>query len=140
VVDDSNLIVTKVVTCQSADNSISSVRACEQINAGAVGQPRIEPTDFNITVSGNNPTPSEFEGSSFPVIVTLDIGNYQVSETADPSVSTTITNIENSFGANITQSVIFSGDCNINTGEGTIAEGELQICNIQNVFTTSADI
>ena len=38
---------------------------------------------------------------------------------------------------NIDQSVIFSGDCNKVSGEGTIAEGESQICTIQNAFTTT---
>ena len=135
--EESNLIVNKEVTCQRGDNSGASIFVCRDFNAGQLGQPQITPDDFTITVTGNNPTPSQFEGSSIPVIVNLGVGAYQVSETADPSVSTTITNIEQTWGADISQSVIFSGDCDAMTGEGTIAEGELQICHIQNVFTAT---
>jgi hypothetical protein len=135
--EKSNLVVIKVVTCQPDNNSFFEL-VCRGILQGELGSDPIQPNDFNIIVSGNNPNPSQFEGSSFPdlpVVVTLGSGNYQVSETADPSVSTTLMNLETILEVDISQDVIFSGDCNTVTGEGTIAEGEVQICNIQNAFT-----
>ena len=39
-----------------------------------------KPSEFSITVSGNNPSPSEFQGSTTPVDVTIGAGDYQVSE------------------------------------------------------------
>ena len=137
--DESNLVVNKDVSCQPGDNNFLSARACLDLNAGAPdAQPRITPDNFTITVTGNNPIPSQFEGSIIPVIVNLGIGDYQVSETADSSVATTITSIEQANGVDITQSVLFSGDCDALTGEGTIEEGEIQICHVQNVFTPTA--
>ena len=70
-------------------------------------------------------------------VVTLGSSNYQVSETTDPSVATTIADLEQIYSVDITQSVIFSGDCDAITGEGTIAEGEVHLCQIENVFTTT---
>ena len=134
---DTKLIVTKVVTCETTDNHFASFQACFDILGGPGNVNAIHPNHFDITVSGKNSNPSQFEGSSFPVVVTLDPGNYQLSETADPSVSLILPIIEDLYGVNIDQSVIFSGDCNKVSGEGTIAEGESQICTIQNAFTTT---
>src|SRR5918996_1019682 len=39
-----------------------------------------KPSDFTITVSGNNPTPSSFAGSSSGTTVTLNPGRYSVTE------------------------------------------------------------
>ena len=131
--EDANLIVTKVVTCES--EGVNN-RACSQLLAGLSGGATIiQSNDFNIAISGNHPTPSQFDGSSFPTIVTLGPGGYQVSETADPSVATSIIQAEALSNSDISQSVIFSGDCDAVTGQGTIAEGELQICSIENAFT-----
>ena len=135
--EDSNLVVNKAVSCQRGDNSGQSAQACRLINSGDNGQPLITPDDFTITITGNNPIPSQSDGSVIPVIVNLEVGGYQVSETADPSLAQTITNIEQGSGTDLTQSVIFSGDCDAMTGEGTIAEGDLQICSLENVFTAT---
>jgi hypothetical protein len=135
---ESNLIVNKVVSCQAGDMRADSFNACREFNTRAANaQPIVTPADFIITVTGNNPNPAQFEGSSIPIIVNLGFGDYQVSETADPSVATEITNLEQSLAVDITQSIIFSGDCNSVTGEGTIAEGDLQVCSIENVFTAT---
>jgi len=37
--------------------------------------------DFTVSVSGNNPTPSQFQASAGGSVVTLQSGNYVVSET-----------------------------------------------------------
>jgi phospholipase C len=44
-----------------------------------------KPSDFTITVKGNDPSPSSFSGSSSGTSVTLRPGNYKVTETNRPS-------------------------------------------------------
>ena len=143
VAEDAHLVVSKIVTCEpSPPDNNRAIAACEEIE-GEIGgfQFLIEPNEFTIAVSGDNPNPSQFEGSGFPdfpVVVTLGVGDYQVSETADPSVATTIADLEQIWSVDITQSVIFSGDCDAITGEGTLAEGEVHLCQIENAFTATA--
>ena len=98
VAEDANLVVSKFVTCEPSPGSSLAITACEEIE-GEIGnfQFLIEPNEFTITVSGDNPNPSQFEGSGYPdlpVVVTLGAGNYKVSETADPSVAATIADLE----------------------------------------------
>src|ERR671920_480435 len=42
------------------------------------------PSDFIITINGNNPTPSSFAGSSSGTTITLKPGSYSVTETGPP--------------------------------------------------------
>src|ERR687890_2221089 len=42
------------------------------------------PSDFIITINGNNPTPSSFTGSSSGTTVELSKGKYEVTETGPP--------------------------------------------------------
>ena len=141
VAEDANLVVSKFVSCEPSPGSIQTEAACEEIEGERGGfQYFIDPNEFTITVSGDNPNPSQFEGIGFPdlpVVVTLGAGNYQVSETADPSVAATIADLEQIYSVDITQSVIFSGDCDAITGEGTIAEGEVHLCQIENAFAAT---
>ena len=39
---------------------------------------QIEPSDFNIVVTGTNPKPDEFRGSNIPVDVSLGAGDYEL--------------------------------------------------------------
>ena len=103
----------------------------------------ITPNDFNITVTGNNPNPYQFNGSSTAVVVTLDPGPYNVTEIGYPYVSQAISAIITSGlfgGLNILgPTPTFSGDCEQILGfsqraNGTIAAGDSQICNIQNAI------
>ena len=72
-----------------------------------------KPSDFTITVSGNNPTPSSFAGSSSGTTITLNPGRYSVTE-----------NLLSGY----TSSMI--GDCS-----GTIDNtGETYECSITNVY------
>ncbi|MDP3982006.1 MAG: ice-binding family protein [bacterium] len=68
-------------------------------------------SNFTITVTGTNVSPSSFAGSEAGVEVTLDAGSYSVAETAGPS----------GYLAS------GSGDCS-----GTIAAGETKTCTIAN--------
>ena len=116
------LIVTKIVECES----IITV-ACEDVDSN------FEPQDFIITVTGQNPNPSQFGGSSSGTEVTLEPGAYEVTEDTsavdgkivfedddgNPIPPTTI----DVFNGGIT----FSEDCS-----GTIEAGETKTCTIAN--------
>lgn len=72
----------------------------------------ITPNLFDITVSGNNPNPSNFEGTITQTEVTIGPGNYQISESADSSVNTLINELETDLGADISgPQSIFNGAC-----------------------------
>src|SRR5215204_4196865 len=144
---NTTLAVTKTVTCTTAIANLQP--ACDAIIAGT-GLPtgQITPNDFNITVTGNNPNPSQFNGSSTAVVVTLDPGLYNVSDIGYPSISQAVgaviaqfPTITSVLGLNPT----FSGDCtvilgNAQTARGTIAAGESQTCNIENAFTINGRV
>jgi hypothetical protein len=76
-----------------------------------VGGP-LQPSDFNIVVLGNNPSPSSFTGSSSGTTVTLGEGTFNIVE-----------------GGAISYSQSFSGDC-----AGTISAGQTLTCTITNTF------
>ena len=124
------LAVTKTVTCTPNDTLQPAVVACQIILSSVL------PSSFNIVVTGNNPNPSEFAGSSVPVDVSLGAGDYEVTEEA-PFVPPPA-------GAGITLTTNFSGACtdvNPNNPQsteatGTIEAGESQICNISNDYRT----
>ena len=135
-----SLTVTKTVTCTPAITSLQP--ACDAIIAGT-GAPsgQITPNDFNITVTGNNPNPSSFNGSSTAVVVTLDPGPYNVTDIGYPSVSLALSEIFDEFQgiSSIVPIITFSGDCEQILGfsqraNGTIAAGDSQICVIDNGF------
>src|ERR671911_2274259 len=125
------LAVNKTVTCTPNDTFPQSAAACEAILNS------VPPSLFNITVTGNNPNPSEFPGSSLPVNVTLGAGDYEVTEEV-PFV------IPPQAGVTTTRTTNFAGDCTdvnpIDTlsteATGTIEAGESQICEISNDYIT----
>ena len=137
------MAVTKTVACTTTNANLQP--ACDVIVNGT-GFPNLQvtPNQFNITVTGNNPNPSQFNGSSTAVVVTLDPGPYNVSDIAYPSVQDDVVDVLNTFpGISSIQTLppAFSGNC---TGisvpgfnqiaTGTIAAGESQTCNIVNAF------
>jgi YVTN family beta-propeller protein len=71
-----------------------------------------KPSDFTISVSGNNPSPASFSGSADGTTVILEKGKYSISETG-PS------------GYNLTSSSQCSGGIN---------GGETRRCNLTNTF------
>jgi hypothetical protein len=72
-----------------------------------------KPSDFTITVHGNNPSPGSFQGSSSGTAVKLQMGMYSVTE-AGPS------------GYNST----FLGDCS-----GGMMSVETKNCTITNIYS-----
>jgi hypothetical protein len=81
-----NLSVLKTVTCTTAVASLQP--ACDAIISGT-GLPagQITPDEFNIFVGGANSELIQFNGSSTAVVVTLNPGQYNVSDIGYPSVS-----------------------------------------------------
>ncbi len=81
---------------------------------------QIEPQDFEFTVTGNNPNPSQFAGSDSGVVVTLGTGAYDVQETDNvpPNIGPYPINIETTE----------SGDCS-----GNIAPGDSKTCTFTNI-------
>ncbi len=115
------LIVNKIVTCTS-----NTPVSCEDLDSN------FEPQDFIITVTGQNPNPSQFGGSSSGTEVTLNPGSYEVTEdfsgiegivTEDDNGNTISGILINVLDGQIT----FSEDCS-----GTIEIGETKTCTITN--------
>jgi hypothetical protein len=78
------------------------------------GNTTATPSNFTMHVTGNNPTPANFEGSSTGIVVTLDPGPFSVTETASPNFTTS-----------------FSSNCG-----GTIRAGQHLSCTIINTPKT----
>ncbi|NOJ29901.1 MAG: hypothetical protein DA328_07025 [Nitrososphaeraceae archaeon] len=110
------LNVTKIVQCQDAGEPNPTPVPCEGYG----------PEDFTITVTGNNPYPSQFPGSSEGTLVTLGAGDYEVNESVTLGLGTDL-------------DVSVSGDCTINQQEEkleeTIEGRQSQICTITNLIT-----
>ena len=125
------LAVTKTVTCNPNDNLPPAIAACQFI------QTTILPSLFNIVVTGSEPDPDEFPGSSVPVVVTLGAGDYEVTE----EVPTVIPPIA---GVSVARTTTFAGECTdveplnaqSTVAAGTIEAGEPQTCNITNKYDT----
>ena len=133
--DFATLQIAKAIPCFTTGPGQEDV--CSAISA------TITPNLFDITVSGNNnPRPSNFEGTSTQTEVTIGPGNYQISETADSSVNTLISELGTNLGADISgPESIFNGACTKQGNDfatGTIAEGETQACTINNAFTVES--
>jgi hypothetical protein len=72
-----------------------------------------KPSDFTITVHGNNPSPSSFPGSSAGTTVKLQMGMYSVTEAGPPDYNSTL-----------------SGDCS-----GGMMSVETRNCTITNIYS-----
>jgi len=79
------------------------------------------PEEFTMNIGGNNPSPSSFPGSPQGTVVTLEPGQYDVTEMAPP----TPPGVEFDGGT-------FSVDCT-----GDIAAGESKTCTVTNGYTNA---
>jgi hypothetical protein len=82
------------------------------------GNTTATPSNFTMHVTGNNPFPSNFAGSSAGINVTLGAGAFAVTETGPTSAFNTTT----------------TGDCT-----GTIASGQHLTCTITNTAKTCVE-
>lgn len=116
------LIVKKMVTCES-ETPVS----CEDLDSN------FEPQDFIITVSGQNPNPSQFGGSSSGTEVGLEPGSYEVTEDISGVDGRIV--VEDDNGTIISGNFINVLDAQITYSEGcsgTIETGETKTCTITN--------
>ena len=99
-------------------------------------------------MTGNNPVPSQFKGSESGTVVTLDPGDYIVTETTDATVNEQLVALEReNVDYDIAMTIAFTGNCfavnpSIPYGleaKGTIAAGESQTCNIINTVEVRSD-
>jgi hypothetical protein len=133
------LDVTKLVTCQEADDS-ALVPSIQQISADCDQLLFVITEDqFNITVTDTNVNPSEFVGSETGQSVTLDAGPFTVTETPDDSVAADVAILDD-IQIDVTGPFpSFTGDCT-QTGAasfsstGDIVAGGQETCNIVNNF------
>ncbi|HEY0580522.1 MAG TPA: hypothetical protein VGC75_07415 [Candidatus Nitrosocosmicus sp.] len=123
------LLITKVIRCDSNLGLPSDDAVCQFVLAN------VHPSQFTITVSGNNSNPSSFQGSLNGTKVSLYPGKYAISETLFDT-----TNLENQLGETTTGTVstAVSGDCTsqfnyldvFQNATGTITSGQYQRCEI----------
>src|SRR5262245_63441108 len=71
------------------------------------------PSDFTLSVTGNNPTPPSFDGSSSGTTVTLQPGRYSVTEKPLPDYTSSSSN-----------------DCT-----GNVQAGQTKQCTITNTYS-----
>lgn len=122
--------ITQVQTVPPATLNVTNTLVCLHNGIGPQYCEGIGPENTQITVIGNHPNPSEFPGSSNGTLVTLEDGEYIISEiiSIPPEIP---------FGFSI--GATFSGNCtSFNSGlegKGTITIGESQKCNIENTIT-----
>jgi hypothetical protein len=127
------LTVSKIVQC---DNDSTSTTACGRVTA------LITEDQFNILFTGaNTPVVNPIEGSETGVDVTLDPGDYALTDIGEQSVTDDLNTLEAEFP---TLNFAWIGgfddgasDCdNVNDFqlEGTIAAGESQTCSIINLI------
>ena len=110
--EDAELSVTKTLNCNFGGDSFPSGVAVCDFALASDNFP--DPSDYQITVTGNNPDPSRFAGSESPVVVSIGPGEYTVSEIlADTSALQ-----QELYASFIDSRSVFTGDC-INSFGGT---------------------
>ena len=94
-----------------------------------------EPSDYQITITGNNPDPSNFPGSTTGTPVEIGAGDYTITE-SEPSLAA----LSAELGATATNILDATGDCipgppnqNFTEATGTMTPGGSQTCNIINI-------
>ncbi len=136
------LKVTKLVNCIDYTQSKGGNERCQDSLA------TITEDQFPFQVTGNNPVPSRFKGSESGTVVTLDPGDYIVTETTDATVNEQLVALERENVAyDIAMTIAFTGNCfavnpSIPYGleaKGTIAAGESQTCNVINTVEVRPD-
>jgi hypothetical protein len=128
--------VTKIVRCDSSLGIPSDDSICQFVLEN------VDPSQFDLIVTGNNPNMTSFQGSSNGTNISLDTGNYTVSESSFDTMD-----IRNQLGetAIVTISTDSNGDClsqfnqvdTFQEAKGTISNNELQSCEIINTIDVS---
>jgi hypothetical protein len=130
------IIVTKIVRCDSSLGIPSDDSVCQFVLEN------VDANQFNLVVTGNNPNMTNFQGSANGTNISLDPGDYTISETAFDTM-----NIENQLGETAIVTVLTdsNGDCSSQFNQvdvfqeaiGRISNSELQSCEIINTIDVS---
>ncbi len=130
------IIVTKIVRCDSSLGIPSDDSVCQFVLEN------VDANQFNLVVTGNNPNMTSFQGSANGTNISLDPGNYTISETAFDAMD-----IENQLGETAIVTVLTdsNGDCSSQFNQvdvfqeaiGRISNSELQSCEIVNTIDVS---
>jgi hypothetical protein len=128
--------VTKIVRCDSSLGIPSDDSICQFVLEN------VAPNQFDLTVTGNNPNMTSFQGSANGTSISVDPGNYTVSESLFDTMD-----IRNQLGetAIVTISTDSNGDCSsqfnqvdtFQEAKGTISSNESQSCEIINTIDVS---
>lgn len=128
--------VTKIVRCDSSLGIPSDDSVCQFVLEN------VDPNQFDLIVTGNNPNMTSFQGSANGTNISLDPGNYTVSESSFDTMD-----IRNQLGetAIVTISTDSNGDClsqfnqvdTFQEAKGTISNNESQSCEIINTIDVS---
>jgi hypothetical protein len=109
----------EIETQEEEPPETATLSVCKEITGGT--SQGFEPDDFDFTVTGNNPSPAQFEGNANCVDVTIGPGEYTVSEVLPPLGGRTFT-------------LLIEGDCERDgiRAIGEIEAGETQECRFIN--------
>lgn len=128
--------VTKIVRCDSSLGIPSDDSVCQFVLEN------VDPNQFDLIVTGNNPNMTSFQGSANGTNISLDPGNYTVSESSFDTMD-----IRNQLGetAIVTISTDSNGDClsqfnqvdTFQEAKGTISNNDSQSCEIINTIDVS---
>jgi hypothetical protein len=113
--DKAYIKATQNKMASSALPSVNPVRGTLVVTEKVVneGAGNNKPSDFTITVHGNNPSPSSFPGSPSGTAVKLQMGMYSVTQTGPSGYNSTL-----------------SGDCS-----GGMMSVETKNCTITNIYS-----
>jgi hypothetical protein len=104
------------------EEETATLSVCKEMSSSSAFG--FEPDDYAFTVTGNNPSPAQFEGSANCVDVTIGPGEYEVSERFVPG-----------GGFTLSLSIDPTSDCIRTSGlsaTGEIQAGETQECTFIN--------
>lgn len=136
------LTVSKEVTCESTGGEPNNTAVCN-FAINSINFPN--PDDYEITVTGNNPNPAAFDGSSSGTLVNIGTGNYAITESL---ASTGALQTQLSATSIITETTA-EGDCtpNFNVNQvfqdatGTMTSGGSQDCTlINNILINGGEV
>lgn len=125
--------VTKIVRCDSSLGIPSDDSVCQFVLEN------VDANQFNLVVTGNKPNVTSFQGSANGTNISLDPGNYTISETPFDTMD-----IENQLGESAIVTILTdsNGDCSsqfnqvdtFQEAKGMISNGNLQSCEIINTI------
>jgi hypothetical protein len=128
--------VTKIVRCDSSLGIPTDDSVCQFV------QKNVDANQFDLVVTGNHPNITSFQGSANGTNISIDPGNYTVSETPFDTMD-----IENQLGETAIVTILTdsNGDCSsqfspvdtFQEATGMISNNEIQNCEIINTISVN---